>query len=305
MAREDKREEFLFWEFSVAGMDVFDIPGDFKASIELNKYDRFTGYVEELIARKIKGATGFNQFNNIIINKGSFPRNWWNTAIKVADGKKVNHPIPSISDPTDGEKKIVYESVIPAYRAVKESFENRRWYEWIFNHSQYVAERDTIKALSGLMTSLIGATQKDIDAALEEHINVVPDSGMSAEERKENIESVRRERIALIKGLRAERLRGDNQIIDVLSEVDKENAKPLFSEDEREVMDGDLGLGDGYFGEEIENIENLDAELDMGKEQVVFENNEFAEFDNLSDDIEPIAKSDEVFIEKADYTVGL
>lgn len=38
--------------------------------------------------------------------------------------------------------------------SLKESFDNRRWYEWIFNHAQYTAERDALKAIKGMIMEL-------------------------------------------------------------------------------------------------------------------------------------------------------
>jgi hypothetical protein len=53
------------------------------------------------------------------------------------------------------------------YRAVKENFDKRiKLFSWIFDHARYTAERDTLKALSGLMQSLTGDGQRQIDGRL-------------------------------------------------------------------------------------------------------------------------------------------
>ena len=70
------------------------------------------------------------------------------------------------------KKKRVYSNVryeinnafFPAYRALRESFSKRWWFEWIFNHKQYVAERDALKVMENLITSIGGYTKAEINA---------------------------------------------------------------------------------------------------------------------------------------------
>ena len=110
------------------------------------------------------------------------PNNWWDTALGVGEGKEMLHNIPQFK--TEAEKENVCAALMPAYRAVRDSF-SKRWgfLSWIFNHDQYVAERDSMHVLSGLMQTLTGKNQKDIDNLYREHKEAVP-AGRTAAERK-------------------------------------------------------------------------------------------------------------------------
>ena len=61
-----------------------------------------------------------------------------------------------LKNATSEELKPIYNMFMPTYFAIKEKFEKRWWIEWIFNHKQYVAERDSLKAMDGLFRELTG-----------------------------------------------------------------------------------------------------------------------------------------------------
>ena len=70
------------------------------------------------------------------------------------------------------------------YRALKERNDKRWFFERIFNRKQYIAERDSLKALTGLMMSLTGESKEDINKVLSEYKEAMHDSGRTSEERR-------------------------------------------------------------------------------------------------------------------------
>lgn len=304
MPRTPEQNVYFFWKYSIDAMGFFDMPKSFKASIELNKYDRFTGYVEELFSRMIMGSDEFNRFDWMELDRSIFPVHWWDTAIKMADGKNVKNPIPPIRDVTQDHKSNVFEAIIPAYRAIRESFENRHWYEWIFNHSQYVTERDSLKALKGLMTALVGVTQEEIDAAVATHISAVPSSGVSEERRRREIESNKYEKIEDIKDLRDQRLYGRGEFVDVLKVLERKYKEPILNQHDHQNLDESYNFEDVRVDEAIDEIEDVKSELDMGKERVAFENDEFSELVNQIGNEESIFEKNEDFFEKDDDLIN-
>ena len=322
MPKRTVEQQILYaWECIVDSMGFFEMPEDYAANTELNKYDRFTGYIKELITRLIKGGSDIKNFENFDIDRGAFPENWWSVAKRVADGKHVDTPIPQIKNVTEKDKQIVLISLLPAYRVLKESFDNRRWYEWIFNHSQYTAERDNIKALSGLITSLTGMTKDDLDEAVEAHREKVATSGISAEERRESLSSIKEERIYEIQLARAKKwdaeykakygspdnsksedeVESESEILDEL--LGNPRYERIFTQKVNDFIARGDNFADGYLGEELGDVDDLDSEINPDKEQVVFDNNEFAEFDGAIDSNEPIGKNDELFVEKDDELI--
>lgn len=58
---------------------------------------------------------------------------------------------------------------MPAYRAIKESFDKRPFWQYFTNHAQYTAERDALKVVRSIFVSTMGEkNEKRIDNALKE-----------------------------------------------------------------------------------------------------------------------------------------
>lgn len=278
MPRRTQGQQVLYyWECNVDSMGYFMMPKNFTADTELNKYSRFTGFMKEYVIRMVREGERNSDLNDLDLDRESFPGNWWDVAIAVAKGKNVENTIPKIQSEFKADKDVVYNSFMPAYRALKESFDKRWWFEWIFNRDQYVAERDTIHALSGLMISLTGGTQADIDAALAKHVEKVPNSGVTSEGRRRFLESVKEMRIEEIQNLR--------------------QIKNIFDKEAREDIDKGHNFADGFFEEEIGDIDNMEAEIDVDKEQIIFEKDVFGEPDDSIDIQKPIDEKDDLFID--------
>jgi hypothetical protein len=264
----------------------------------------------------IKGDPDLKNFEHLDMDREAFPDDWWSIAKRVADGKSVDTPIPQIKNVTETDKQVVLISLLPAYRVLKENFDHRHWYEWIFNHSQYTAERDSLKALSGLITSLTGMTKDDLDDAVEAHKNKVSTSGVSAEYRREKLREIKEERIYDIQLARAKKWdaeykakygRPDDSKSKSVSELDSKVLDDLlgipryddvFTPKVKNFLANEYNFADGYFGAEIENAGSLESEFNADKESVIFDHNEFAEFDNSMEIQEVIDEKNDSFIEK-------
>ena len=169
-----KQENLMLWKSEVMGMDFVSF-GDSADGIT-NTYDRFVTHIQE-VTRKIllHKDTQYDNMRNEVnafqkrVFIDNIPDNWWDVAKRVGEGKYVlDNPILNFAEiKTESDKEAVYDVFIPMYRAVKENFDKRiKLFSWIFDHARYTAERDTLKALSGLMQSLTGDGQRQIDGRL-------------------------------------------------------------------------------------------------------------------------------------------
>ena len=62
---------------------------------------------------------------------------------------------------------------MPAYRALRDSFSKRWWFEWIFNHKQYVAERDAVKVMGNLIMSMSDFTKEELDGVYKNNTKII------------------------------------------------------------------------------------------------------------------------------------
>lgn len=192
------RSVYKLWKIQVAEMDFFEF--DLNDQNVGNTYKRFTDHLRVNVEKAMRGEAG--KMNNIHHETHYLPENWWYMAIGVYDGKKVyptEHkeildddlssdylkqmeeeqkngnvekeeeeetriPAEILKEMGDAKKKDVYTSLMPVYTAIKENFDKRfKLFSWIFDHARYTAERDSIKALSGLMQALTGDSKNEID----------------------------------------------------------------------------------------------------------------------------------------------
>ena len=211
---EKEAKRLQEWETKIDAMSAFPMHSKFAAAKETDKYARFTGYLKEYVTDMLSGS-GYRVPNiEGVCNKGllvvtfagnKFPKDWWETAIDVANGKNVEKPLPSIDtlkENTFGDmdkraqKDNIYTAFMPMYRALKERNDKRWFFERIFNRKQFMAERDALKALTGLMMSLTGETKNEINNALKEYKEAMPDAGRTAEERRAEAARIKEEALA-------------------------------------------------------------------------------------------------------------
>jgi hypothetical protein len=165
------------WERRVSNMNTFNIPDHYALGEIKGRYKRFTGFIEMWIF----DAFGHMTENINVHNKdlmplrdikidvdADMPGNWFKQAQNVAKGKATANNLPKIVSlpASDEDKNIVYETFLPAYRAIKEKFEKRHFWEFITNHARYTAERDALRAIEGVVTTLLGSDKAELDARM-------------------------------------------------------------------------------------------------------------------------------------------
>ena len=328
--RTGAQQTLFDWEYRVAAMGIFEMNDNYNVSDVLDKHVRFTGFLEQRVSKMISMTNNISPFCDLNIERKRFTGYWWDTALDIADGDEPKSALPGIIRPTEADKRVVYGELIPAYRALKDSFDKRWWFEWIFNHKQYTTERDSIKALKGVMMALTGDDAEVIDRELEKHRNDVPTSGVTVEERKAMIQNVKDKRIHEIKRLKVikwieknQNFLSDSQINNDFGEpIDDEMGNIEWNEIYQEIVSapaiddkGKEEIIEGVFdfdkeisenGEEnknpiFESSENENANENANeKERVFFENGEFASLDDSFEIQKPIGEKDEFFIESVE-----
>ena len=216
---ENAQELLITWETYVDAMDAIDLPKNHVAYKEMSKYGRFTGCLKEYL-NTLLTSNKKSKFATIDNDKENVPDNWWDIAMKVGNGKNVENTIPQIKQPiSEEDRKKVLDTLLPAYRALSESFEKRWSIEWLFNHDQYTAERDSLRVVRGVMMSLLGCSREELDSALAKYVEDVPTTGRTEEERRDDSAEYREprrmnmkferycEKIAVKKGITVEEVK--------------------------------------------------------------------------------------------------
>lgn len=179
------------------------MPERYKASKSTNEYNRFVGFLKEWAFERMKSAerttdgkgkvTGFSfkakmekddiignmteeafamlsfkeigdrKFEQTLDARVNDPDKFWKAAMASSGNRKIKDSMPSIKGK---HNKPVYDLFMPAYRALKDRFEQRSIWEWFTNHARYTAERDSIKALEGIMRSLTGDSLEKVTEQL-------------------------------------------------------------------------------------------------------------------------------------------
>lgn len=266
MNKEQKKQTLLFWQLAVEGMDVLDIPEGqtYKSFYKEGTYKRFTGFVKEYAERIFFNYdTGIANVDHDVdrksfpdCDKSGFTRSWWKSAIAFEEGKnEEKKDLPLLENPTKEDKNVIYDMFMPVYSALNESFGKRHWYDWIINHTKYVAERDTLKALRGLMMAITGDNKEDVAAALDSYSNEVEGSGVSRSERKEMLRAKRLERK---KGTPTESLGTDRN-----AELENDDMEIKFNPNEQTKAINHVNDNDFFEPEDIENFEDIVEDIDL------------------------------------------
>ena len=272
---EKEAERLQEWETAVDAMGAFPMHSKFAAAKETDKYARFTGYLKEYVTDMLSGSEYRVPKIEGVCNKGmlvatfagnKFPKDWWETAINVANGKKVESPLPSIdtlNENTFGDmdkraqKDNIYTAFMPMYRALKERNDKRWFFERLFNRKQFMAERDALKALTGLMMSLTGETKNEINNALKEYEKAMPDAGRTIEERKAAAARIKEE--AKTKGVSE-----PEDIIEEEKTLDAADKEAINNDSVKEKVEIDLtnGAKDVEIELAVSEGKNLDKSFD-------------------------------------------
>jgi hypothetical protein len=253
----ERRQRLEGWENAVANMSAFAIPSNYNITTN-DKYDRFTGYLKEWVFRTLTTTSSDNysykltrdiddDMNDLFFADFTFgvtedkKNEWWKNAMDVGRGKKnVANNLARIKSSTGTDKEAAFGMFMPTYRAIKESFEKRSVFQWIFNHSQYVAERDALRALTGIITTLTGSTVADLDARLALDKKNIPTSNKEQlEEHLKNVQVIQNE-----KNTKKESER-ENVELDEFDELD-------------EIMSGFLARGNKSYEQEKNSAKAVD-----------------------------------------------
>ena len=259
-----EQKKLGFWQVAVAGKDALNIPQGYGSASKKGTYDRFTGFVSEFIGRCLRFGADLNipeldEDRKQISSAKELEGNWWKRAIKA--GKRSTEPSPSDDLPCFGEyskdadQKSIISSFMPAYRAIKESYDKRSWFQWITNHSQYTAERDSLRALKGMMMALLEVDSEGLDEKYNAYCKSVKDSGLTSEKIADKV----RENKQAIKDKAANKNPKDAQI----EEEEKFEVPEKFLEDFRKkaLRDNDWSNNKDANKKDAENCEEFRKNL--------------------------------------------
>jgi hypothetical protein len=188
-SKQDHIERTNEWKARIDDMEYFNVKAGFfslerrqNKNMDVNaKYDRFIEFTREWMYgiltndQALGSVINPSEFGGFQFKRNQLGDNWWKNAIKAGSGKAVTDGLPSGIHTSEADKDKIYDKFMPAYRALRDRFEKRRWYEWIFNHAQYTAERDAMKAIRGVMMSLTGDNREAFDTnynAYHENVNL-------------------------------------------------------------------------------------------------------------------------------------
>ena len=176
----EQRNRTAIWAEYVDNIEGIKWPKSFKTNKDISKpYNRLTEFTKQWI----HGILSNDPKKSDAISKSelldperffhkSLASNWWNRAIQKGNGREVNG-LTSAAFLTEREK--AYKSFMPAYRAIKESFDSRPFWHWFTHHAEYTAERDSMKALRGIMMSLTGRLKvASFEAEYDRYCEEVP-----------------------------------------------------------------------------------------------------------------------------------
>ena len=187
------------WKNRLEMMDLFPIPEGYKAYKEKDTYLKFTAYMQEYLSRMMSGDASRAPKNNVwsynlnsMFQSNPLPEDWWEHAMNVRKGENLeNNPLAVYTKRTVEGKDAVNEAIMPMYRAVKERFDRRWFFEFFFNHAEYTAERDTLKAMEGLIMATTGQSVKDIKAELKAHQEAHKEDKKTVKNRLDSVDRLR------------------------------------------------------------------------------------------------------------------
>lgn len=216
----ERTKNLQYWTAKVADMKNFPLNAEYTYAKPNNKYarfiDHFKGWVEELFGEKFttEEYAGMNttqaNWKEAVHRTSQLPENWWSVAMDVANGKQVANTLPKLDDSYKGENaSAVYEQFLPAYRALKESFDRRSFLQFIFNHRQYTAERDALKVVKTVLMTMTGCNQEELDAKYADYKRELPtdkvQDNLAEDKRLEEQERARQEELRLQEEMRLAR----------------------------------------------------------------------------------------------------
>lgn len=175
-----------------------------------SRYDRFVSYMQGwmlAIATNDKNGSSVlldDERGESEIAVSDFPDKWWEFAIKAGKGGIMSDKMPvspmAYDDEAEKEesKALLYDRIMPTYRALRESFNSRPWYQWFTNHAQYTAERDSMNALRGMILMLTGDSKEAFDSDYNEyHSHLTVENGENVAAPKEKVSNSERTKVEI------------------------------------------------------------------------------------------------------------
>lgn len=270
--------QYKVWRKFVAEMDFCDL--NLKDQNKENTYTRFVDHVKACFLDSINGKGMYmekmkNSFHD------DLPENWWEIAMGIHNGKMIRPIINQDNDDSSESEDLIdeeemanpkkllnrlvdtthekaYSALLPAYAAIRESYDSRfKLFSWIFDHARYTAERDCMKALSGMLQALTEDSKEDIDRRYREFKEKVK---LSPEEQKRFAKMVKKDKLKITNPEKAKKLE-EELAKEKTQEVDKIMANIKAAEiDEDENYD--------YEADEEENDEEKENSLNENREQI-------------------------------------
>ena len=249
-----KLQNLQVWESRVANMNGFAIPERYELSGAKGKYARFTGFVEMWITEAfqhtddtVSDDASLMQFGRLELDMSKIKDDWFKHAQNVAIGKETEANLPTTKEnATDADKKIIYDTFLPAYRAIKERFEKRSFWQFIFNHAQYTAERDALRAIEGVVTTLTGEGKAGLEAAYAQYKIELPTSNtieaLAHESVRADVEKVEAARAEEVAKEIAHQNAIEEEKQKEKEEIMAKNASDLTCEDQAKVLFDDDGF---------------------------------------------------------------
>ena len=296
------REYYKVWKIFAAEMDFYDFGKNGPKTEETYTY--FTNFVKQHVEKAINGKSPYLKGINEDDNR-ELPDNWWEVAIGIYNGKKVipnvepeeeseygdepksedeksvssDHeksneieeeetPAQILRQIAGGSAEETYDALLPVYTALRENYDSRfKLFSWIFDHARYTAERDSMKALSGMIQALTGDSKEELDRRYREfkaQVKLTPD------QKKKLNEKVKIDKLKITNPEKAERLIAKQTMLDEQkklaeqNEVDEYGQKINYSNFPQEVDSDD---DDSEIDEE-ENYQDKENSLNENREQI-------------------------------------
>ena len=243
-----KAIELNNWEREVSNMATAS-NGNYVYTNPNNKYYRFTdnmkGWIEGLFGRgkNEDGVTlrnlapnemdeGQKEMANTMKNLTFLQDDWWQVALSGNGAQKES--LPKFENTLEESQKTetkeaVYDKLLPAYRALEERFAKRWWFEFIFNHRQYTAERDALKVVTSMILSMTGDSMQQFNDRYEAYKTEVITSNL--QEMQQIIE--RREDFAKA----MEKTAAEDQVAENLEEIKQQIKQEEINEIENKSFD--------------------------------------------------------------------
>ncbi len=195
--REQIMQEIRNWKGYISNVKSIPLDPKHTYTDENDIYERLhtyiKGYVENIFGlhTDVKGvlinlselSDDQQEWRKATEGMSALDSDWYNIALKgnkngfLPELENVDEINPGKLDGLkEKQKNIRYEveeRFLPAYRALRDSFSKRWWFEWIFNHKQYVAERDAVKVMGNLIMSMSGFTKEELDGAYKNNTKII------------------------------------------------------------------------------------------------------------------------------------